>query len=373
MKRVEPVTTKAQLEAFIDFPHDLYKDDPCYVPELFIAQRDLLTPGKHPFHEHSPVQLFLAYDKDKVVGRIAAILNKNHNTFNKTEDGFFGFFDAVNDGEVNALLFQQAEQWLRDKGAKTIIGPANFSTNETCGLLIAGFDTPPFAMMTYNKEYYESLLNQIGFRKKVDLIAYRFGEDGYDDKSVRVKKALLDRLQSKGITIRPVVKKNFEQEVTRIREVYNSAWDRNLGFVPMTEKEFDYLAKDMKMILDTDFCLVAEKDGKAIGFALAIPDINQLLINIKRGRLLPFGLFKLLFGLKKINGIRVIALGVMEGYRKLGIEACFYGTIIEAYRRKKFKRAEASWILEDNDLMNNALLHVKGVPHKRYRIFEKAI
>ncbi|MBL0739639.1 hypothetical protein [Chryseolinea lacunae] len=373
MKRVVPVNSKPQLAAFIDFPHELYKDDPCYVPELFIAQRDLLTPGKHPFHEHSKLQLFLAYDKDKIVGRIAAILNNNHNKFNEAEDGFFGFYDAVNDGEINALLFQEAEKWLREQKVKTIIGPVNFSTNETCGLLIAGYDSPPFAMMTYNKEYYESLVDQAGFRKKVDLVAYRFGEDGYDDKSVRLKEALIARLKNKGITLRTVNKKNFDEEVVKIREVYNSAWDRNLGFVPMTDKEFDYLAKDMKMILDTDFCMVAEKDGKVIGFSLAIPDINQLLITIRKGRLLPFGLFKLLFGLKKINGIRVLALGVLDGYRKLGIEACFYALIIEAYRRKKYKRAEASWILENNDLMNTALQHIKGVPYKRYRIFEKAL
>lgn len=373
MKQVLAVTTKAQLEAFIDFPHDLYENDPCYVPELFIAQRDLLTPGKHPFHDHSPVQLFLAYDNGKVVGRIAAIFNRNHNAFNNTTDGFFGFFDCVNDKEVGTMLFLKAEQWLKEQGATTIVGPANFSTNETCGLLIDGFDTPPFAMMPYNKAYYEPLLDAIGLRKKVDLIAYRFGEDGYDDKSVRMKEALQNRLQGKGIVIRSVNRKNFKSEVERIREVYNSAWDRNLGFVPMTEKEFDYMAKDIKLVLDTDFCLVAEKEGKVIGFALAIPDINQILINIKRGRLLPFGLFKLLFGMKRINGIRVLALGVVEGHRKLGIEACFYANIIEAYRRKKFKHAEASWILEHNVPMNKALEHVKGVPHKRYRIFEKAI
>jgi len=373
MKRVVAISTKEDLKSFIDFPHDLYANDPNYVPELFIAQRDLLTPGKHPFHVHSQVQLFLAYDHNKIVGRIAAILNNNHNQFNNTKDGFFGFFDCVEDVETSDMLFNHAEEWLKQKGASSIIGPANFSTNETCGLLVDGYDTPPFAMMPYNKAYYQSLLGEKGFAKKVDLIAYRFGDEGYNDKSLKIKDALLRRLQHKGITIRPVDKKNFQNEVAKIREVYNAAWDRNLGFVPMTEKEFDHMAKDVKLVLDTDFCMVAEKDNKIIGFALAIPDINQVLINIKRGRLLPLGLFKLLFGLKKINGIRIIALGVVEGYRKLGIEACFYGNIIEAYRRKNFKHAEASWILEGNDLMNRAIQNINGHPHKRYRIFEKAI
>jgi GNAT superfamily N-acetyltransferase len=373
MKRIVAISTKEEIKSFIDFPHDLYANDSNYVPELFVAQRDLLTPGKHPFHTHSQVQLFLAYDHNKIVGRIAAILNNNHNQFNNTQDGFFGFFDCVDDVEISDMLFNHAEEWLKQKGASSIIGPANFSTNETCGLLVDGYDSPPFAMMPYNKAYYQSLLDEKGFSKKVDLIAYRFGDEGYNDKSLKIKDALLRRLKHKGITIRPVDKNNFQQEVARIREVYNAAWDRNLGFVPMTEKEFDHMAKDVKLILDTDFCMVAEKDGKVVGFALAIPDINQVLINIKRGRLLPLGLFKLLFGLKKINGIRIIALGVVEGYRKLGIEACFYGNIIEAYRRKKFKHAEASWILEGNDLMNRAIQNINGHPHKRYRIFEKAL
>lgn len=373
MKRVVAISTKKEIESFIDFPHDLYKNDPHYVPELFIAQRDLITPGKHPFHDHSKVQLFLAYDKDKVVGRIAAILNNNHNSFNNAKDGFFGFYDCINDEEVSDKLFKSAEEWLKSQGALTIIGPTNFSTNETCGLLVEGYDSPPFAMMVYNKPYYQTLIEKKGFNKKVDLMAYRFGDNGYDDKSVKVKEVLLRRLQGKGITIRPLDKKRFKEEVEKVREVYNAAWDKNLGFVPMSEKEFDYLAKDLKLILDTDFCLVAEKEGKAIAFALAIPDINQVLINVKRGRLFPFGILKLLLGLKKINGLRIIALGVMEGYRKLGIEACFYGNIIEAYRKKKYKQAEASWILEHNELMNRAIQNINGLPYKRYRIFEKAL
>ncbi|HEY9048754.1 MAG TPA: hypothetical protein VIN08_22775 [Ohtaekwangia sp.] len=373
MKRVVAASSKKDIKAFIDFQHDLYASDPNYVPELFIAQRDLLTPGKHPFHEHSEVQLFLAYDGPKIVGRIAAILNKNHNTFNNVNDGFFGFFDCINDGEVASQLFKEATAWLKQKGAVSVIGPVNFSTNETCGMLVSGFDSPPAAMMTYNKEYYSTLLDQLDFRKKVDILAYLFGKSGYNDRVVGLQQALTERLKNRGITIRPVNKKNFNEEASKIREVYNSAWDKNLGFVPMTKSEFDYLAKDMKMILDTDFCLVAEKDGKFIGFALAIPDINQVLIKIKRGRLLPFGLFKLLFGLKKINGIRIITLGVIEEYRKAGIEACFYASIINAYRKKNFEYAEASWILEENDLMNKALQQINGVPYKRYRIFEKAI
>jgi hypothetical protein len=373
MKQIRPVNSKAALKAFIDFPHELYKQDPCYVPELYLAQHDLLTPGKHPFHEHSLVQLFLAYQDDKIVGRVAAILNNNHNAFNNSQDGFFGFFDCVNDGEVAALLFKAVHQWLLEKGAQTLIGPVNFSTNETCGLLVEGFDSPPVAMMPYNYAYYISLLEKLGFEKKVDLLAYQFLAQDYNDKAYRLSEVLRQRLVQKDIIIRTINLKQFKEEAARVREIYNAAWDKNMGFVPMTPKEFDYLAKDLKMVLDPDFCLVAEHQGKMVGFSLAIPDINQVLRKIKRGRLLPTGIFRLLLGKKKINAVRIVALGVVEGYRKLGIEACFYGAAMQRYREKNMQMAEASWILENNVAMNQGLLHMAARPYKRYRIYQKAI
>lgn len=372
-QQVKRVTTKKELQLFIDFPHELYRYDANYVPELFIAQRDMLSWNKHPFHEHSVVQLFLAYRNGNIVGRIAAIRNNNHNEFNKAEDGFFGFFDCINDPEVSNALLDAAERWLKDNGLKTIIGPVNFSTNETCGLLIEGFDSAPVIMMTYNRPYYIELLENAGLREKVTLLAYKIVVADLEDKPYRMMPILKERLARRNITIRKVNLKKFKEEVKMIHEVYNSAWDENLGFVPMTEKEFDYLAKDLKLILDDDFCLVAELDGKAIGFALCVPDMNQVFSTIKRGRLLPTGIFKLLFNRKKINTVRVIALGVLEPYRKMGIEACFYGELIQKSREKGYLYAEASWILEHNDLMNKALLNIKADPYKRYRIYEKAL
>ncbi|MDO6388660.1 hypothetical protein Q4E40_00890 [Pontibacter sp. BT731] len=373
MKRVLPVETKQQLKAFIDFPHALYKADPHYVPELYIAQKDLLTPGKHPFHEHSEVQLYLAYDGDQLVGRIAAILNNNHNVFNNSQDGFFGFFDCVNDGEVAGKLIQEAQQWLLAKQVTTMIGPVSFSTNETCGLLVEGFDSSPVAMMPYNYSYYIQLLEKLGFQKKVDLLAYQFLAEGYNDKAARMATALRERLEQRGIVIRPINLKNYKQEAESLRGIYNSAWDKNMGFVPMTPQEFDYMAKDLKMIVDPDFCLIAEHNGKVVGFSLAIPDINQILKKIRRGRLLPTGIFKLLLLRKKITAVRIIALGVVEGYRKMGIEACFYGAAMQKHREKKMQSAEASWILENNVLMNQGLLKMGATPYKKYRIYEKAI
>ena len=373
MIQVSQVSSKKELASFIDFPHDLYKGDSNYVPELHIAQSDLLTPGKHPFHDHSQLQLFLAYEGEKIKGRIAAVINNNHNKFKNAKDGFFGFFDVVNDKVIAGQLLTKAEEWLKEKGADKMVGPVNPSTNEPCGLLVEGYDSPPVAMMTYNKPYYLDLLTAANFYKQTDLLAYDLPTSTVDKRTIQLKDALLKRLGNNNIVIRKVNMKDFKTDVDKILEVYNNAWAENTGFVPMTEKEFRYLAKDLKLILDKDFCLLAEHNGKVVGFALAIPDINQLLIKIKRGRLFPTGIFKLLLGRKKINYVRVLALGVVEGYRKMGIEACFYAEIIERAAAKKIKGGEASWILENNELMNNGLLKLNAKVYKRYRILEKAI
>ena len=372
MRNVIAVSNKKQLGLFIDFPHDLYQGNPNYVPELFIAQKDLLT--THPFHKHSSLQCFLLYEGDKIIGRIAAILNNNYNEFNDANDGFFGFFDCINEQEAANTLLETAAEWLKAKGVKNaIIGPVNFSTNESCGLLIEGFDSPPVVMMPYNAPYYATLLEGWNLKKKVDLIAWRFTGDNYDDRSVKLMERLEDRLKRSGITIRKINMKNFKQEAANLRKVYNNAWDKNAGFVPLNDEEFDYQAKDLKLVLDPDFCFVAEQDGKLIGFGAAIPDMNQIQIKIKKGRLLPTGIFKLLFGKKKVDGIRILLLGVIDGYRKLGIEACIYGSIIKSYRAKGFKYAEAGWTLEHNDLVNNAIIAIKGDPYKKYRIYEKTL
>jgi hypothetical protein len=373
MISILPVTQKKLLGKFIDFPHHLYAKDPNYVPELFIAQRDLLTPGKHPFYEHSVVKMFLAYDDKIIKGRIAAILNNNHNEFNKTKEGFFGFFDCENNKEISAQLFTTAISWLKEQGVTKVIGPVNPSTNDPVGLLTDGFNRPPMAMMPYNKPYYAGLIEDYNFVKKVDLLAYYLDTKTTDERPVRLHEALIQRLAKRNIVVRTINMKDFKNEAVKLREVYNAAWDNNMGFVPMTEHEFKYLAKDLKMILDPDFCLIAEHEGKVVGFGLAIPDINQILIKIKKGRLLPTGIFRLLLEKKKINQVRVLALGVIEGYKKLGIEACFYASIIERAQNKNIKGGEASWVLEDNFLMNKGIQDMAGKVYKTYRLYEKSI
>lgn len=373
MKNIVAVNDKKQLASFIDFPHDLYKNDSNYVPELFIAQQDMLTPGKHPFHEHSTLQLFLAYEGNTIVGRIAAIQNNNHNKINQTTEGHFGFFDCINDQETAQLLVDTAAKWLKERNMTSMIGPVNFSTNDTCALLIEGFDGPPVAMMPYNAPYYLQLLENTGLAKKVDLRAYKFVAGDYNDRSLTLTEAIRERLKRNNIIIRKINMNDFWNEVVKVHEVYNGAWDHNTGFVPATDKEFHYLAKDLKMIVDPDFIYVAEQDGKMVGISLSIPDINQALIKIKRGRLLPFGIFKLLWYKRKIKGLRIMALGVLDGYRKMGIEACLYGLTIKTFQEKKFDYAEASWTLEHNTLVNSAIEQINGKLYRKYRIFEKSI
>ena len=373
MLQITKVEGKKSLKAFIDLPHSLYKDNQYYVPELYVSQEELLNPQKHPFHKHSKVQLFLAYDDGKLVGRIAAIRNNNHNNFNNTADAFFGFFETFEDYDVARYLLDAVVQWAKAEGLNKLIGPANFSTNETCGMLINAFDSPPIVMMTYNKPFYNDFVTKYGFIKQTDLYAYSVDPWQLSEKSIKLLDALEARLKTKGIIIREIDKSRYFQEAEQIKEVYNSSWNSNFGFVPMTDDEFKAMAKEMKMIYDPKFCYVAEKDSKLIGFSLSIPDINQILIRIKRGRLLPTGILKLLYYKNKCTHARVITLGVVEEYRKLGIESCFYARSILYARSKKYTMAEASWILEGNTMMNQALLNLKAVPYKTYRIYELPI
>ncbi len=371
--RILEVDSPRLRKRFIDFPHDLYADDPNYVPELYLAVKELLDGKKNPFFEHSSARLFLADEDGRVLGRIAAIRNNNYNAFAGVNVGWFGFFDVIEDYVVAQALLERAEQWLRAEKLDAVLGPANFTTNDTAGLLVEGFDRPPVVMMTYNKPYYADFLERYGFRKKMDMLAYHVDEKTVNRKAVRLAHRLEERLQGRGIYVRPVNMRRFEQEVAAIERVYDEAWDKNWGFVPPTHAEFQHLAQGLKMVIDPDFALVAEKDGEVIGFIVAIPDINVILRTIRRGRLFPTGLFKLLWGKRKIRRMRIILLGVLEKYRRMGIEGVFYARVISNGLKKGYNEAEASWVLENNEMMIKGVEGVNMKPYKRYRIYEKSL
>lgn len=368
---IKEITSKSDIKKFIDFPHSLYAGDKNYVPELFIAQKEMMDKKKYPFFDYAETAMFLAYQNDEIVGRIAAIHNSRYNDFHNSNVGFFGFLDFIDSQEVLDKLLESAEQWLKGRGLHDMIYPTNYSTNETAGILIDGFDRPPMLMMTYNKKYYQKLLEQAGCVKEMDLYAYMIYTKNASQKSIRIAQALEQRLAKNGITVRNINLKKLKEEVPKIKEIYNSAWENNWGFVPFTDKEFDHLRANLGMIADQDYLFIAEKDGKAIGFGITLPDINEVTIDIKKGRLLPTGIFKLLFNKSKIKYVRVLALGVMEEYRKMGIEALFFAKNIQTAEKKGHLGGEASWILESNDMMVKAAENLNGEKYKTYRLYRK--
>lgn len=371
--KIAEVSSKSDRKKFIDFPHELYQGDPNYVPEIYLGQKELLSEKKNPFFRHSKVQLFLAYNGKKIVGRIAAIRNNEYNKFAEANVGYFGMFDVIEKYEVAKKLLDTACTWVKKEGHGRILGPANFSTNDTAGLLVEGFDRPPVVMMTYNFPYYLTFLEKYGFTKQMDMLAYHVTEETVNKKSVRIANMIGERLAKKGIMVRTTNMKDFKNEVRKIRDIYLGAWDKNWGFVPPTEAEFDHLAEGLKMVIDSDFALIAEHDGKPIAFALAVPDINVIARTIKKGRLFPTGIFKLLFQRKKIKRLRIILLGVLEPYRRMGIEGVFYARIISRGIEKGYNEAEASWILDNNEMMKKGVEGVNMVPYKRYRMLEKEL
>jgi GNAT superfamily N-acetyltransferase len=364
------VDSPSWVKKFIDFPHDLYKDDPHYVPEIYIGQKKLFDKKSYPFFEYGDATLFLVFRDGKIVGRIAAIDNPRYNTFHGRNVGFFGFFDCIQNQVVADVLFEKVLSHARSKGYNQIIGPVNYTTNETAGVLVDGFTLPPVVMMTYNFPYYQTLFDEAGFVKEMDLFAYFLDVKKVSKRSLVVAEKIENRLLSKGITIRKVSKKTLEKDAAEIKEIYNHAWEKNWGFIPFTEAEFDHLKEDMMQILDPDFNYVAELNGNTpVGFSITIPDINEILIKNKRGRLFPFGIFRLLFGKNKTKTMRVLALGVLPEYRRMGIEAIFFAKNIREAEKKSKIGAEASWILENNREMNQSLIKLNAGLYKTYRLY----
>ncbi|MBN2543272.1 N-acetyltransferase [bacterium] len=365
---IKTVVSKEDLGNFIRLPWQVYKGDKNWVAPLLGEEMKFYDPQKNPFFDHSDVVLFLAMSGHYLKGRIAAIIDRNYMDFHNEKTGFFGCFESVNDKEVSEMLFSAASDWLREHGMSMMRGPMNFSTNNTCGLLVNGFDQPPVVMMTYNPGYYIDLYENYGLRKAKDLYAYLYVET--EGKIPDLLERNAPRLEKRGgFHVRKIDMKNFDEEVKLIKKIYNAAWEDNWGFVPMTDSEFDHLANDLKMIVDPDLVFVAEVNGEPVGFSLAIPDINYALNRIN-GRLLPFGIFKLLYHKRRIHKLRVITMGVIKGFRNRGIDLIFYYYTFKEGFARGYDRAEMSWVLEDNFMMNKALEKIGAEIYKTYRIYD---
>jgi hypothetical protein len=372
--KVRKVENEQDRMKFIKLPWELYKDDPNWVAPLIFDVRKNLDPKKNPFFKHAEVDLFLAEKDGKLAGRIAAIKNDNHNKFHKDKAGFFGFFETIDDEEVSDLLFDTACQWCKEKGFDEVLGPVNPSTNDECGLLVDGFDSSPVFLMTYNPKHYIAKIENFGFEKAKDLYAYDIPKEVINDEKVMNKLNRMSELIKKryNVTTHFIDMKNLSSEVRKIEEIYNSAWETNWGFVPLTTEEFDYMAESLKMVVDPDLVMFAEVDGKPAGFTLSLPDFNQVLKKMN-GRLLPFGLFTILLNKKKINNLRVIIMGVKPEFQKKGIDSVFYLETIKNGNKNGYRGAEISWVLEDNMPMRMTAEKLGAKIYKTYRIYRKSL
>ncbi|HSR30617.1 MAG TPA: GNAT family N-acetyltransferase, partial [Anaerolineae bacterium] len=365
--RVVPVTSEEQRRQFAKFPWHIYKNDPYWVPPLYMDRLTLLNPAKHPFYEHADVQLFLAMRGEEIVGTICAHVNHLHNQTFQDKVGFFGFFEVIEDHAVAKALLDKAADWLRERGMEAIRGPESLSQNEECGLLVDGFDMPPVILMTYNPRYYQQFIEQSGFEKAQDLYAWDILTSIFDLDVQRLPRKFLrvaeQAKKRENLVVRPVDMKRFDQEVELVKHVYNLAWEQNWGFVALTENEIEHLAAEMKMILDPDLVFIAEVDGQPAGITLGLPDVYQALLKAKpqpNTWSLPFTLGKFLWHRRKVNNFRLWALGVVPEYRALGIDAALIVETARSAFAKGYQRCEMSWILESNDMMNRIIERLGG-------------
>lgn len=364
------------LRAFVDVAWRVHADDPRWVSPPREAVASALDRRKHPFHRHSDVHCFIAERHGRPVGRIAAIVNRRHNAVHGERVGFFGLFECEDDRDAAAALVDAAAERLRAEGLTSMRGPMSFSTNEEIqapGVLIDGFDRAPMIAMPYNPPRYAALLEGAGFRKCVDLLAYGIDEPEPHGRLRRAAALAAKRLGTSRITLRPLDFRRLDREIRAIKSIYDSAWSENWGFVPMTDDEFAHAAKAFRPVVERDLSLIAEADGEPVGFSLVLPDLNQALKRLPRGRLFPFGFLTLLRYRRSIDAFRIITLGLKPGYRNRGIDALLYLKMWEIGARKGYKHAEASWILESNRDMCNALEKLGARVEKRYRIYERPL
>lgn len=364
--KIDEVADKSSFASFVRLPWDIYRYDENWVAPLIGEEYALHNKEKHPFWKHAKSKYFIAVDKGKVLGRIVGIIDSRFNEFHNVNWGYWGFFECIQNESVAGDLFNHVGEWLKKQGVTKAVGPMNPSTNYLCGTLVEGFDTPPVVMMTYNPRYYPEFFEKFGFEKAKDLYAWLIDTPQIPERLNKLAKYALEKAD---FTVRKLDFSKLDREIDLMLSVYNKAWERNWGFVPMTEEEFRHTAKSLKIIADKDLIFIAEYRNQPVGFSLALPDINQALIHIRNGRLFPFGIFKLLYYKRKTRNMRVITMGVIEGFRNRGIDLIFYyNTFVEGIK-KGYRSAECSWILEDNVTMNRVLEDIGAKLYKKYRLY----
>jgi GNAT superfamily N-acetyltransferase len=369
---VRPVESKRELSTFIKLPWRLYRNEPNWVAPLLLERKQFFDRERNPFFRHAEVEFFLAWRDGRAVGRISAHIDRHFNEFQGHEWGLFGFFECENDPEAAQALLSAAERWLRDRGRDRMVGPMDFTTNDECGVLVDGYDRTPTILTGWHHPYYPPLIEGAGLTKAMDLYMWDLAVVDKTRAHPSVWRAAQDVETKYGITVRRMRKKDIQAEIGRFLELYNAAWERNWGFVPLTEEEVRHYAKDLKPILDENWAFIAEKDGEPVAAALTLPDYNQVLIHLN-GRLLPFGWAQALWYRRKIDRVRVFALGVKPEYRHTGVGAKLYEEHFDAAARTPQKSGETGWILETNKAMNRAMKALGAEITCTYRVYEKLL
>jgi GNAT superfamily N-acetyltransferase len=368
--QVRPVLSKADEKRFIKFQWIPYKENPYWVPPLLMDRRKLIDRKNNPFYRHAAMELFLAERDGQLVGRIGAIVNDNHNKEHSENIGFFGFFESIDDQPVANALFDAAAAWLKTRGVTAMRGPASPSVNDEYGLLIQGFDRLPAVLMTYNPPYYQKLVESYGFTKAQDLFAYYIHKDKvFNERFSRIAEIVRKK---ESLKIRQLDMKHFDEEVALIRDLYSRGWSKNWGEVPMTEEEFNYVAKDLKSVVDARLVIIAESNGKPVGFGMTLPDLNQILVRNKNGWLIP-AIVRLLLFKKKIDRVRIVILGVLPEYGNSGIGAALFHETGSRCVKYGYPHGEASWVNEDNVMMNRGAELMRGIVDKTYRVYQKPL
>ncbi len=348
-------------------------DSSGWIPPLRAVVRDGLDRRGNPFYQKAERALFIAKRDGRVVGRVAAIENRWHNDHHDDRVGFFGFFDCRDDQDVANGLFERAEAWLGDRGLTEVRGPVNPSMNHECGVLVDGFEFPPMIMTPWNPSYYDALIERAGYARAKDLLGYHLPAGDQFALPDRVRRLAERTLQRTGLVFREWDFKKMEEQARDALDLYCDAWDGNWGFVPPSWEEFWHLAKDLKSVLHPDFVFIAELDGKTVGFIMIARDINRVLRRIPSGRLWPWNIARLLFGLPKVLSGRIVLLGLRPEYRNRGFFPLFALEVARRAQKIGADGAEASWILEDNRSLTAPLEGMDLEPHKRWRIYEKVL
>lgn len=368
--RIEPVTNRRELKDLVMFPFDLYRDDPYWVPPLISERMTHYDPEQNPFFEHAEAQFFRALRGDETVGTIVAIDDELHPQVWDESVGFWGVFEVIEDYEVAARLFAAAREWLAARGREIMRGPFNLNINDEVGLLVEGYDGPPALMMPYNPPYYKTFIERYGFQKAKDLYAYRQEiaryKDGLPETVVRGAHIAEERYNT---TARSAEIRHLEREVELIKPIYRQAWSENWGALPMTDEEFDYLAESLKVVVDPDLTILAFIDGEPVGAMITVADYNQVAKHLN-GRLFPFGWLKFLWYKQKIDGIRVLVMGVLKEHRLKGIEALMLREAWQKSLKKDYEWVEMSWILEDNYRIIRTLETMFGDIYRTYRLYD---